>query len=103
MGPASGSNSGNSLAALLLVAVVAALVFWGVWTWLKRSEHPAWRAPGQSQSHSLPVGGRLRDGVFHPGSSEQLRAYWLTAWRGRATVPRAESTSPSSLRMSSKL
>jgi hypothetical protein len=66
---------GNSLAVWAVVTVVAALVLYGIWTFLKSEKHAPNHPPGIT--HSRPVGGKVQDGVFHPSligsDSEAIR------------------------------
>jgi hypothetical protein len=53
---------GNSSAIWMIAVVIAAVFFWGIWTF-SHSHHEVSRNPGVI-THSTPVGGKIEDGVF---------------------------------------
>jgi hypothetical protein len=67
---------GNSLAIVAVAVVVAALLLWGIWTFLN-SHREVRRNPG-TITHSTPVGGKIEDGVFRslPQSEEPGLIRW---------------------------
>ena len=67
---------GTLLATGVIVILIAALVFWGVWTYLnsqgKVSDHPH----VSMITHSTPFGGAILDGVFHPTAGDLHSIRW---------------------------
>jgi hypothetical protein len=98
----------SPLVVTLIAVVVAVLVFWGIWTFLKREHHPAQQPPQPSsklQQHIFPTGGEVLDGVYRPsGDVRDWTPYPLTTLR-RCTLsaPNAGTNTSSILRTSSKL
>jgi hypothetical protein len=54
---------GNSVVVLAIAVVIAGIVFFGIWEFLKASGHPKGPRIGVI-THSRPVGGKVEDGVF---------------------------------------
>jgi len=70
-------KKGNSLVIWTIVILVVIVAFFGVWKFLNSAKPVPTHPPGIT--HSIPVGGKVMDGVFHPTPVKPESA--ATRWR----------------------
>lgn len=97
------------LALIMLAAIAAGLLFWGVRTFLnstRKLENPAQHSGSRYQpQHVIPAGGNVLDGVYRPSGAERdWEPHPLTTLsRCSDSLPMTGTMASNTLRMSSKL